>query len=128
VQKKLAEEFMQIKFVSKQINRLVEYVRSLVDQARSQEKVIMEVCVGKARMPRKSFLKIFPGNETNRRWIKRAMKVEGANGAVIESHAEDVHAAQEKLSQIEERTGLPVGALKEVNRRMSIGEAKARRA
>ncbi len=128
VQKKLAEEFMQIKFVSKQINRLVEYVRSLVDQARAQEKVIMDVCVGKARMPRKTFLKLFPGNETNKRWIKKAAKSGEANAAVLESHAEEILAAQEKLQQIEERAGLPIAALKEVNRRMSIGEAKARRA
>jgi len=128
VQKKLADEFMQIKFVSKQINRLVEYVRSLVDQARAHEKVIMDICVVKARMPRKTFIKIFPGNETNRRWVKRAAKAEGANGAVIENHAEEILAAQDKLKQIEERAGLPIAQLKEVNRRMSIGEAKARRA
>jgi RNA polymerase primary sigma factor len=128
VQKKLAEEFMQIKFVSKQINRLVEYVRSLVDQARVQEKIIMDICVGKARMPRKDFLKSFPGNETNKRWAKRAVKVNGVNAAVLESHTDEIEAAQNKLQQIEERTGLPIGALKEVNRRMSIGEAKARRA
>jgi RNA polymerase primary sigma factor len=128
VQKKLADEFMQIKFVSKQINRLVEYVRSLVDQARAQEKVIMDVCVGKARMPRKNFIKIFPGNETNKRWIKKAAKSGDVNAAVLESHAEQVLSAQEKLHQIEERAGLPITALKEVNRRMSIGEAKARRA
>ncbi|MFP5349691.1 MAG: RNA polymerase sigma factor RpoD [Gammaproteobacteria bacterium] len=128
VQKKLADEFMQIKFVSKQINRLVEYVRSLVDQARAHEKVIMDICVAKARMPRKTFIKIFPGNETNRRWVKRAAKAEGANTAVIENHAEEILAAQDKLKQIEERAGLPIAQLKEVNRRMSIGEAKARRA
>src|SRR5581483_7770160 len=128
VQKKLADEFMQIKLVSKQINRLVEYVRSLVDQARAQEKVIMDVCVGKARMPRKNFVKIFPGNETNKRWIKKAAKASEVNAAVLESHAEEILAAQEKLHQIEERAGLPITALKEVNRRMSIGEAKARRA
>ena len=127
VQKKLAEEFMQIKFVSKQINRLVEYVRSLVDQARAQEKVIMDICVGKARMPRKNFIKLFPGNETNKRWLKKAAKSE-ANEAVLESHSEQILSAQDKLLQMEERAGLPVGALKEVNRRMSIGEAKARRA
>ncbi|BAU46750.1 RNA polymerase sigma factor RpoD [Sulfurifustis variabilis] len=128
VQKKLADEFMQIKFVSKQVNRLVEYVRSLVDQARGQEKVIMDVCVAKSRMPRKTFLKIFPGNETNKRWVKRAIKADGVNAAVLESHADEVLGAQDKLKQIEERAGLPIGALKEVNRRMSIGEAKARRA
>ena len=128
VQKKLADEFMQIKFVSKQINRLVEYVRSLVDQARAHEKIIMDICVGKARMPRKVFIKIFPGNETNRRWVKRAAKAEGANGTVIENHADEILVAQDKLKQIEERAGLPIAQLKEVNRRMSIGEAKARRA
>src|SRR3989304_38952 len=88
----------------------------------------MEMCVSKARMPRKIFIKIFPGNETNKRWVKKAMKSREVNAAVLESHAEAIVAVQEKLRQIEERTGLPIMALKEVNRRMSIGEAKARRA
>jgi len=128
VQAKLAEEFMQIKFVSKQINRLVEHVRSLVDYARERERTIMDICVGKARMPRKVFIKIFPGNETNKRWVKKAIKSGEANAAVIESQTDNIHAAQTKLAQLEERAGLPIGELKEVNRRMSIGEAKARRA
>ena len=128
VQAKVAEEFMQIKFVAKQINRLVEHVRSLVDYARERERTIMDICVGKARMPRKVFIKIFPGNETNKRWVKKAIKSGEANAAVIESQTDNIHAAQTKLAQLEERAGLPIGELKEVNRRMSIGEAKARRA
>jgi RNA polymerase primary sigma factor len=128
VQARLADEFMQIKFVSKQINRLVEYVRSLVDYARGQEKVVMDICVSKARMPRKTFIKIFPGHETNKRWVKKAMKCGEGNAAVIENHTDAIHAAQDKLKKLEERAGLPIGELKEVNRRMSIGEAKARRA
>jgi RNA polymerase primary sigma factor len=128
IQAKLADEFMQIKFVSRQINRLVEYVRSLVEQAREQEKVIMDICVGKARMPRKTFLKLFPGHETNKRWVKKAMKCGEGNAAVIETMTSAIHAAQDKLKRLEERAGLPISELKEVNRRMSIGEAKARRA
>ncbi len=128
IQSKLAAEFLQIKFVSKQINRLVEQVRSLVDQARTQEKIIMDICVGKARMPRKSFLKSFPGNETNPRWVKKAIKSEEGNAEIIERHAETIYAVQNKLIQLQERVGLPITDLKEVNRRMSIGEAKARRA
>ncbi len=128
VQARLADEFMQIKFVSKQINRLVEYVRSLVDYARGQEKVVMDICVSKARMPRKTFIKIFPGHETNKRWVKKAMKCGEGNAAVIENHTDAIHATQDKLKKLEERAGLPIGELKEVNRRMSIGEAKARRA
>jgi RNA polymerase primary sigma factor len=128
IQAKLADEFMQIKFVSKQINRLGEYVRSLVEFSRSQEKAVMDICVAKARMPRKTFIKIFPGHETNKRWVKKAIKCGEGNSSVIEHHTDAIHAAQDKLKKLEERAGLPVGELKEVNRRMSIGEAKARRA
>ncbi|BAV32502.1 RNA polymerase sigma factor RpoD [Sulfuricaulis limicola] len=128
VQAKLADEFMQIKFLSKQINRLVEYVRSLVDYARGQEKVVMDICVSKARMPRKTFIKIFPGHETNKRWVKKAIKCGEGNSSVIEHNTDAIHAAQDKLKKLEERAGLPIAELKEVNRRMSIGEAKARRA
>ena len=129
LQKKLADEFMQIKFAAKQVNRLVEHVRSLVEQAREQEKVIMDVCVARARMPRKTFLKLFPGNETNKRWVKKAANCGEGNGHVIENNAEVILAAQDKLKHIEERVGgMPISELKEINRRMSIGEAKARRA
>lgn len=127
-QGKLADEFLQIKFVSKQINRLVEHVRLLVEQAREQEKLIMDVCVGKARMARKQFLKSFPGNETNPRWIKKVMKSNEVSAEVLEHHLDVITTAQNKLTQLEARVGLPIGELKEVNRRMSIGEAKARRA
>jgi len=128
IQGKLAAEFLQIKFGSKQINRLVEQVRSLVEQARAQEKVIMDICVGKARMPRKSFLKSFPGNETNSRWVKKAIKSGEGSVEIIERNVETIYAAQNKLIQLQNRVGLPISELKEVNRRMSIGEAKARRA
>ncbi len=127
-QAKLAGEFLQIKFVSKQTNRLVEQVRSLVEQARAQEKAIMDVVVGKARLPRKTFLKHFPGHEASPRVIKKFMKTGECNADLIERHMESIASAQNKLSQIQERAGLPILELKEVNRRMSIGEAKARRA
>ncbi len=127
-QVKLADEFLQIRFTSKQINRLVEQVRMLVEQAREQEKVIMDIVVGKGRVPRKSFLKSFPGNETNTRWLKKIIKAGEGNIELIERHAEAIEAAQNKLAQIQERAGLSIADLKEVNRRMSIGEAKARRA
>ena len=128
VQKKFASEFMQIKIVSRQINYLVEHVRGLVDFARGQEKVVMDICVGKARMPRKTFIKLFPGNETNKRWVQKAVKAGEGNARIIEASEPAIHHAQDKLRALEEQAGLPIGELKEVNRRMSIGEAKARRA
>ncbi|MFQ5995566.1 MAG: RNA polymerase sigma factor RpoD [Acidiferrobacterales bacterium] len=128
VRKKLIAEFLQIKLVSKQINHLVNQVRSLVEQARTQEKIIMDVCVRKARMPRKNFIKSFPGNGTNRRWARSIMRSRDVDRDVIEANLDSIYAAQEKLKVIEERAGMPIHELKEVNRRMSIGEAKARRA
>ena len=127
-QKKLTEEFLEIKFVAKQINRLVEDVRGLVEHARDQEKIIMDICVGKARLPRKTFIKIFPGHEASPRIIKKIQKTGECNADVIERHLETITSAQNRLTQIQERAGLPISELKEVNRRMSIGEAKARRA
>ena len=128
VEKKLANEFLEIKFVTKQVQRLVEQLRELVDTAREHERQIMDVCVRKARVPRKSFIKSFPGNETNKRWIKKFIKQGEGNAAVLEKHIDDILAAQDRLMQLEERAGLPIPQLKEVNRKMSIGEAKARRA
>ncbi|MEK7666077.1 MAG: RNA polymerase sigma factor region1.1 domain-containing protein, partial [Pseudomonadota bacterium] len=127
-QKKLTEEFLEIKFVAKQINRLVEDVRALVEHARGQEKIIMDICVGKARLPRKTFIKVFPGHEANPRVIKKIQKTGECNADVIDRHLETITSAQNRLTQVQERAGLPISELKEVNRRMSIGEAKARRA
>ncbi len=127
-QKKLAEEFLQIKFTARQINRLVEQVRSLVEEARVQEKVVMDICVVKARLPRKTFIKLYPGNEANPRVIKKIQKTGECNADTIEKHIDTINSAQGKLKLLEEHVGLPIAELKEVNRRMSIGEAKARRA
>ena len=127
-QKRLTDEFLQLKLVPKQIHGLVAQVRSLVDGARLQERVVMGICVEKARMPRKSFIKSFPDNSTNRRWVKKIIRSGDCNRDVIEKHANTIYAAQKKLTVVEERAGMPIQQLKEVNRRMSIGEAKARRA
>ena len=128
IEQKLADEFLEIKFVTKQVQRLVEQLRELVDTAREHERQIMDICVRKARVPRKTFIKSFPGNETNKRWVKKFAKSGEGNAAVLEKHIDDIIVCQDRLAQLEERAGLPIPALKEVNRKMSIGEAKARRA
>ena len=126
--KRLIDEFLQVKLVPKQINYLVLQVRFLVEQARAQERIIMNVCVGKARMPRKNFIKTFPGNSTNRRWARNIMRSSEVDRDVIEANLDTIYASQHRLAAIEVRAGMPIQYLKEVNRRMSIGEAKARRA
>jgi RNA polymerase primary sigma factor len=128
LQDKIADVFLFFKFVPKQILRLVGDVRAMVDTARTQERIIMDICVNKARMPRKDFIKSFPSNETNKRWAKKIAKSDDWKGEVILENADVIQSAQNKLMQLEERTGLNIALLKEMNRRMSIGEAKARRA
>ncbi|MCE1116937.1 MULTISPECIES: RNA polymerase sigma factor RpoD [Pseudomonas] len=124
----LADLFMPIKLVPKQFEALVERVRSALDRLRQQERAIMQLCVRDARMPRADFLRLFPSNETDQTWsgdlAKRSTKWAAALG---EKNAAIV-ACQQKLIDLETETGLTVAEIKEINRRMSIGEAKARRA
>jgi RNA polymerase primary sigma factor len=125
---KIAEEFLRIKFVTKQVNALVQELRRLVDGVRALEKEIMNICVKKARMSRKAFVKSFPGNETDPRWVKTIIKAGEGNVEVIEKQAAVIQKAQAKLAILEQEVGLTIHDLKDANRRMSIGEAKARRA
>ncbi len=93
---------MRIKFVTKQVNALVEELRRLVGGVRALEKEIMNICVKKARMSRKAFVKSFPGDETNKRWLKKVIKSGEGDAEVLEKHAEVIHKAQEKLAQMEQ--------------------------
>ncbi|HEX4909144.1 MAG TPA: RNA polymerase sigma factor RpoD [Permianibacter sp.] len=124
----LGDLFMQLKLVPKQFDRLVHKTRKLMDHVRTQERLIMRLCCDKAGMPRKAFIASFPTNETNLKWLDQHLKAKSDFRDKLESHAEDILRAQKKLAQIEEETHLSVLDIKELNRRMSIGEAKARRA
>ena len=127
-QKKLTGEFMLIKFNVRQLNRLVEHMRGLVEHAREQERVVLDILVNRARLPRKTFIKSFPGNEANPRWVRRIQKSGECNADVIERNWEAIDFAQDKLKRLQVRVGMSIGELKELNRRLSLGEAKARRA
>ncbi|MDU9390987.1 RNA polymerase sigma factor RpoD [Pseudomonas sp. zfem002] len=124
----LAELFMPIKLVPKQFEGLVEHVRSSLDRLRAQERAIMQLCVRDARMPRADFLRLFPSNEVDQTWsgdlAKRSTKWAEALGRLDA----DIVRCQQKLVDLEAETGLTIAEIKDINRRMSIGEAKARRA
>ena len=124
----LGDLFMQLKLVPKQFDRLVHKTRKLMDHVRTQERLIMRLACDKSGMPRKAFIASFPGNETNTKWLDAHLKAKSEFRDKLESNAEDIIRAQKKLAQIEEETHLAVLDIKELNRRMSIGEAKARRA
>jgi RNA polymerase primary sigma factor len=124
----LGEHFRLFKLIPKQFDRLVRNMREMMDRVRVQERLIMKHCCGYAKLPKKDFIKIFPGNETKTSWFDLLQ----AGGDVTARRLQDVNTevrrSIQKLKEIEIETRLNIEAIKDINRRMSIGEAKARRA
>ncbi|AEA82569.1 RNA polymerase sigma factor RpoD [Pseudomonas stutzeri] len=124
----LAILFMPIKLVPKQYDALVERVRDALNQIRAQERAIMQLCVRDARMPRADFLRQFPSNETNLDWAEQLAAGKSKYAEAIGNRKEEIQRCQQKLIELEQQCELAIADIKDINRRMSIGEAKARRA
>lgn len=125
---KLSEVFKQFRLVPKQFDYLVNSMRVMMDRVRTQEPLIMKLCVEQCKMPKKNFITLFTGNETSDTWFNAAIAMNKPWSEKLHDVSEEVHRALQKLQQIEEETGLTIEQVKDINRRMSIGEAKARRA
>jgi len=124
----LGEIFKYFKLPPRQFDPINLNVRFTLTEIRRYERQIMNLCVRQARMPRKTFIKEFPNNEINETWIDKYIE-EGADYATrLRLVKPEVQRAQRKLQAIEEEVGLDIANIKEINRRMSIGEARARRA
>ncbi|HXV10457.1 MAG TPA: RNA polymerase sigma factor RpoD, partial [Burkholderiales bacterium] len=124
----ISNELMSIRFSAKQIESLCDAVRRLVEEVRSYERHIMEICVERAKMPRPHFIKEFPGKEGNLRWIKSEIEAGRPWSDTLERFEPAIVEQQQKLLNLQARVGIPIKDLKEINRQMSTGEAKARRA
>ena len=127
-QARLAELFSPIKLVPKHFERLVGQVRISVEQVRAQEKAIMQLCVKKAKVPRKTFIKAFLGHESQKSWLDDFQQASPKYADRLEPLRADIARSQRKIAFEESMVQLDVSELKEVNRKLSIGEAKARRA
>ena len=112
----------------KQFDALVARVRSALEGVRAQERAIMQLCVRDARMPRADFLRLFPNHETDEKWVDSVLKSKPKYAEAIERLRDDILRNQQKLAALESEVELTVAEIKEINRAMSIGEAKARRA
>ena len=121
----LGERFQFFKLVPKYFDGVVELARAAHSQVRRQERHIMNTSVRRGKMPRKAFLEQFSSNEVDPGWVQRQIK-EGHTG--LAEFAEEITRAQKRIRQVSESTGLSLTEIKDINRRMSIGEAKARRA
>ena len=124
----LAELFMPIKLVPKQYDALVARVRDSLQRLRAQERAIMQLCVRDARMPRADFLKLFPGNEIELDWAVKLSEGKSRYAANLAPLVEEIQRNQQLLIDLEKETSLTILEIKDINRRMSIGEAKAGRA
>ncbi|MHB1352740.1 MAG: RNA polymerase sigma factor RpoD [Thiobacillus sp.] len=127
-QAEVTELLMAIRFSVRQVDNLCEQIRSAVEEVRSHERKIMEFCVNRSGMPRAHFIKAFPGNETNLTWLDKEIAAKKAYCSTLSKVQYEVKAHQEALIAMQDRVGLPIKNLKDINKQMSTGEAKARRA
>ncbi|MFT4845721.1 MAG: RNA polymerase primary sigma factor [Cellvibrionaceae bacterium] len=116
------------KLPPRQFEPLYVAARGVLRNVRKEERNIMTLCVRDAKMPRKTFIKEFPGNETNSEWIPDIIKKKRDYSDVLRQFQEEIARSQRKLMRAVQDTGLDIATIKEINRRMSIGEARARRA
>ena len=128
LQEQVSNELMQIRFGAKIVDALCSSLRSLVEQVRSYERQIMALCVNSVGMLRAYFIKNFPGNEVNQKWvIEEAAQRKSYSGALGRfKHA--IVEQQQNIIDMQKMVGIPIKELKEIGRQMSTGEARARRA
>ena len=128
LQKKISAELMQIRFSARQVERLCDSVRTEVDNIRQIERKIQDLVVNKGGMPRPDFIKKFPEHETSLRWIDREVAAHHNYSEQLAKYRQAIVEQQQKLLDLQTRVMIPLKDLKEINKQMSTGEAKARKA
>ena len=124
----LADLFMEFKWTPQYLKKLTAIIPNGVTAVREQEKLIMDICVNHAKMPRKEFIASFPEHETSSEWFDQYLNAGSKYAEALKEREKEIRKAQKILADIEAEYGLTISGLKDINRRMSIGEAKARRA
>ncbi|EKO3932234.1 RNA polymerase sigma factor RpoD [Vibrio fluvialis] len=120
--------FREFRLTPKQFDHLVDTLRTSMDRVRTQERLIMKAVVEVAKMPKKSFIAIFTGNESSEAWLDQVLASDKPYVEKVRQYEDDIRRSIQKLKIIEQETSLTVERIKDISRRMSIGEAKARRA
>ena len=124
----LASLFKYLKLTPRSFDPLVIRVKQTVEEVRKEERSLMNLFIRQAKMPRRVFLKTFPGNEANFQWSADIIE-SGADWAYgVERELTEIQRCQKKLQKIENDTGFKVAQIKDINRRLTIGEAMSRRA
>ncbi len=127
-QEAISNELLGIRFTAKVVEKLCDTLRGQVDEVRHIEKQILEVAVNRCGMPRSHFIKVFPGNETNLSWVEGEVNSGHSYSAILGRNVPAVQQLQQKLIDLQARVVLPLADLRNINKRMSAGEMKARKA
>ena len=125
---RLLERFMQFKLTPKTVDRLSANIRRIVEAVRSHERQVLDLCVNRAGMPRESFIRSFPGHEVDLAWLQSHQEANTSYALALAAQQEGVLSIQQSLMEVLGTCGMSIQDLKEINRQMSLGEAKARRA
>ena len=128
LQAQILEALTVFRFSAKQVEALCDQVRTMVDEIRGHERKIMDFCVDKSGMPRQHFIKSFPGNECDMEWLNRELAVDKPYVQKLVRFTHSIQDQQQRLLDIQTRVGIPIKELKEINKQMTTGEARARRA
>jgi len=123
-----SETFLLFKLAPALFHKLTNKLRTTITDVRSHEKTIMEYCVRHGKMPRKDFITTFPERESDPAWLDEMLEKYPETAELVDPYLIEIRRAQKKLADIEKNCQLQISQIKEINRRMSIGEAKARRA
>ena len=128
LQAAILEELTVFRFSAKQVEALCGQVRDMVERVRGHERKIMEFCVDKSGMPRTHFIKSFPGNECELAWLAGELAVDKPYVEKLERFKHSIVDQQQRLLDLQADVGLPIKELKDINKQMTTGEARARRA
>ena len=124
----MGEEFMHYKLPPKMVDHLVDRLRFAVSKQRDHERMILQLAVVQARVPKKTFIEAYSGNEANPKWMTPLLRGKQKWVSALKANQAEIKAVQEKLAALEAENRITIAQLKDINRKMSIGEAKARRA
>ena len=125
---KLGELFKCLKLTPRQFDPLLGHIRAVLTRLRRHERAVLNLAVRSAKLPRKIFIETFPGHETNEKWIDQHIKSKEAYSELLVNVKTEIVRTQKKIRLLQEETNLTVSEIKDINRQMSIGEAKSRRA
>ena len=125
---RISGELLGMRFTAKFIEKLADTLRAQMDDIRQVERQILDVVVNRCGVPRAHFIKTFPGNETNLEWVDEEVNAGYPYSAILGRNVPMVKELQRKLIEIEEKSGMPLADMRDINRKMTAGEMRARNA